>query len=74
MDYKHFLSLIEQAYVMGIDTVSPFGFGEPLIDKNLSSKIATCHTMGFDTFITTNATLLTTEKAQDLLLVMKMEI
>jgi len=67
MPYKHFIKIIEQAYLLGITTVSPFGFGEPLIDKNLCSKIATCYTMGFETFITTNATLLTVEKAHDLL-------
>lgn len=67
MSYKHFISLIEQAYVMGVSSVSPFGFGEPLLDKNLCSKIATCHTMGFDTFVTTNVTMLTTKIAHDLL-------
>jgi radical SAM protein with 4Fe4S-binding SPASM domain len=66
MPFKHFISLIEQAYLLGIDTVSPFGFGEPLLDKKISSNVATCYQMGFDTFITTNATLLTVEKSHDL--------
>jgi len=67
MPYKHFLELLEQAYLLGITTVSPFGFGEPMLDPKICSGIATCTVMGFDTFITTNATLLTVEKAYDLI-------
>ena len=67
MPYKHFLDIVEQAYSLGAGTVSPFGFGEPLLDKGIYAKIATCYQMGFDTFITTNATLLSVEKAHYLI-------
>ena len=67
MNYTHFRKLAEQAYLLGINTVSPFGFGEPLLDKDIVKKIDLCGMMGFDTFITTNATLLTVEKTFDLL-------
>jgi len=67
MSFNHFRELVEQAYLLGISTVSPFGFGEPLIDSGIVKKIDLCSTMGFDTFITTNATLLTVEKSFDLL-------
>ena len=67
MKFNHFRKLVEQAYLLGITTVSPFGFGEPLMDSNIIEKIKLCSAMGFDTFITTNATLLTVEKSHDLI-------
>jgi len=67
MNYTHFTKLVEQAYLLGITTVSPFGFGEPILDSGIAKKLDICHLLGFDTFITTNATLLTVEKAHDLI-------
>ena len=67
INYTHFREIAEQAYLLGISTVSPFGFGEPLMDTGIVKKIDLCGMMGFDTFITTNATLLTVEKSFDLL-------
>ena len=67
MSYTHFRKLAEQAYLLGITTVSPFGFGEPLIDPIIIKRIDVCWAMGFDTFITTNATLLKVEKSFGLL-------
>jgi len=68
MNYTHFRKILEQAYLLGISTVSPFGFGEPLIDAGIVKKIDLCGVMGFDTFLTTNATLLTVDKSFQLLL------
>ena len=68
MNYTHFRKLLEQSYLLGISTVSPFGFGEPLVDPGIAKKIDLCGVMGFDTFITTNATLLSVEKSYQLLL------
>jgi len=67
MKYPHFRQLVEQAYALGVDTVSPFGFGEPLMDSKIADKIELCNIMGFNTFLTTNATRLTVEKSFDLL-------
>jgi len=52
---------------MGISTISPFGFGEPLLDKGIAQKIAICYQMGFNTFITTNGTLLKGELPYNLI-------
>jgi len=59
MGYDHFCDLVVQAYDMGAELISPFGFGEPLMDKNLPDKIAFCSKMGLETFITTNGSILT---------------
>ena len=67
MDYNHFCNLVVQAYEMGAELISPFGFGEPLLDKGLAKKIAFCSKMGLETFITTNANLLNLETTRKLL-------
>ncbi len=67
MDYDHFCDLVVQAYELGAELIAPFGFGEPLIDRNLPDKIAFCSRMGLETFITTNGSLLTSDTAKALL-------
>ena len=67
MDYNHFCNLVVQAYEMGAELISPFGFGEPLLDKGLAKKITFCSKMGLETFITTNANLLNLETTRKLL-------
>jgi len=67
MGYDHFTDLVTQAYEMGATLISPFGFGEPLMDKDIVDKIAFCSRMGLETFITTNASLLTLDMGRALL-------
>jgi len=61
MPFNHFKYLVEQADELGAFTISPFGYGEPLLDNELPDKIALCSEMGFETNITTNAALLHTD-------------
>ncbi|MFX0194547.1 MAG: radical SAM/SPASM domain-containing protein [Candidatus Hodarchaeota archaeon] len=67
MEYKHFCNLVVQAYELGATTISPFGYGEPLMDKGLEKKIAFCSRMGLKTFITTNAAMLTLDRTRAIL-------
>ena len=66
MPYNHFCNLVVQAYELGATDISPFGYGEPLMDSGIAEKIAFCTRMGLKTFITTNAALLRPEVAKDL--------
>ena len=67
MDYNHFCTLVLEAYELGAELISPFGYGEPLMDDRIADKIAFCSRMGLDTFITTNASLLTLDMTRKLL-------
>ena len=67
MPNRHFNYLVDQAKKLGAESISVFGFGEPLMDKGIINKVAYCTQKGLDTFITTNASLLNTEM-QSLLL------
>ena len=67
MGYDHFADLVVQAYEMGAEWISPFGFGEPLFDSDIINKIQFCTRMGLKTFLTTNAGLLNTNMAYGLL-------
>lgn len=67
MPYNHFCDLVTQSYELGAETISPFGYGEPLMDKGIGKKIEFCSRMGLKTFITTNAGLLTLDKTRELL-------
>lgn len=66
METAFFEKLVRQAKDLGAKTISPFGFGEPLIDKNLEGKIAICDELGLYTFITTNGSLCTWDRIYDL--------
>jgi hypothetical protein len=52
---------------MGAETISAFGFGEPLLDQGLPEKIRFCTDNSLDTFITTNSSLLTAKVSRDLI-------
>ncbi len=67
MSMDLFESLVDQALELGADEISPFGYGEPLMDKGIANKVAYCTSKGLKTFITTNASLLDTSKAFDLI-------
>jgi hypothetical protein len=59
MENDHFFDLVCQSKEMGAKTISPFGYGEPLIDPKIAEKIGYCSDLGLETFITTNGSLLT---------------
>ena len=66
MDFDHFMNLALEIEELGANLISLFGFGEPLLDKNLPDKIQICTELGIDTFITTNASLLDVEMYKQL--------
>ena len=62
-----FKPLLPQFKELGIETVSLFGYGEPLCDPGLDQKVKLCTDMGFDTFLTTNAGMLNKDVSQRLI-------
>ena len=67
MSMDHFKYLVTQAHDLGVKTISLFGHGEPLLDEAIAEKIAYCFAAGFDTFLTTNASLLNETASYELL-------
>lgn len=67
MPNSHFEYLVDQGKELGAKTISVFGYGEPLIDRNIVSKVQYCTDRGLDTFITTNGSLLKIDLAKSLL-------
>lgn len=67
MTNKHFAKIVNQAKDLGATTIGVYGFGEPLIDKDVIWKVQYCSNLGLDTFITTNASLLTVDMAYGLI-------
>jgi hypothetical protein len=58
MEDTHFIRLVMEAKDLGAKMISLFGYGEPLLDKTIASKVRFCTNAGLQTFITTNASLL----------------
>ena len=67
MGMEHFKELVYQAANLGAKQVSPFGFGEPLLDMDIVDKVQFITDMQMDSFITTNASLLGITKAFNLI-------
>ena len=67
MDESEFYKLVKQAKELGAETISVFGFGEPLLDPGLAKKIAFCFGLDLKTFITTNGSLMRNNLMYDLL-------
>ena len=67
MKASHFKKLVDEAKALGAETITIFGYGEPLMDKKLPEKVQYCTDQGLDTFVTTNASLLFADEAYDLL-------
>ena len=66
MDNEFFKDLVKQAKEMGAELISPFGFGEPLLDLDLEEKIQYCKDLGLETFITTNGSRCFSSRVHDL--------
>lgn len=67
MPTGHFKYLVSQGHNLGVNTISLFGHGESLLDNDLAEKIRYCSEAQFDTFITTNAALLSPDCAYEIL-------
>ena len=65
MDY--FTDILNQAQDLGAKLISLFGFGESLLNPRLEKMIELCSAYGFDTFLTTNGSLLNTERSTKIL-------
>lgn len=67
METVFFCRVVHQAKKLGAKMVSPFGYGEALLDSRLGDKIRYCSDYGLETFITTNASMLDVDRAFELL-------
>jgi len=67
MGIDHFRYLVVQAAAMGAKEISPFGYGEPMLDKDIVAKVQVISDMDMESFITTNGSLLGITKGFDLI-------
>ena len=58
---------IDEVVELGCKQVVLTGFGEPLVDKRLEQKVEYAHAKGLRTYIISNASLLTHERAKGLI-------
>jgi len=63
MPNHHYFHLVNECRDLGADTISIFGYGEPLVDEYFIDKVKYVGLQGLNTFTTTNAALLDTEMA-----------
>lgn len=60
-------NIVKRVEPLGAEMISLFGFGEPLCDREIEEKVFICSDIGLNTFLTTNAGLLTETKARNLI-------
>jgi hypothetical protein len=58
MPFAHFKKLVDEAKELGAEIISVFGYGEPLLDADIATKVAYCFQRDLRTFITTNGSFL----------------
>ena len=64
---EDFARLVRQAHDLGAKIIAIYGYGEPLLDPGLATKIKLCTDLGLETFITTNASLLNSDLSHHIL-------
>ena len=67
MDQGEYQKSIDEVISLGCKQVVLTGFGEPLVDKDLENKVAYAHGKGLRTYIISNASLLTRQRANGLI-------
>jgi len=67
MEFRNFKKLVCEAKRLGAETISLFGFGEPLLDPSISEKVMMVSLLGMKPILTTNASLLTPKMTHNLL-------
>lgn len=67
MCYGVFSTAVDQLKDLGVRAISVFGYGEPLLDTNVSDKILYCTNNGLETHMTTNGSLLDEEASYNLI-------
>jgi radical SAM protein with 4Fe4S-binding SPASM domain len=64
---NHYKKIVDELEDMGVNHLSLFGFGEPLLDRELEQKIRYATAKRMMTYITTNASLLDYHRACSLI-------
>ena len=67
MSHVHCKNLINEAVDLGAELITHCGFGEPLLDPNLESKIRHTAMKGLESLLLTNASLLNEERSRQLI-------
>jgi len=67
MDQQKYQDSIDEVVALGCKQVVLTGFGEPLVDKRLEEKVEYAKSKGLRTYIISNASLLTPERARRLI-------
>ena len=67
MDQVKFEQSIDEVITLGAKKVVLTGFGEPMLDRRLESKIAYAKSKGLSTYIITNGSVLSSKRAQGIL-------
>lgn len=67
MSYDTFVRIVDSVVELGVTDCSIFGFGEPLIDRNIVEKVRYASYSGLTTYITTNGSLLDQQMGEDLI-------
>lgn len=67
MDSDQYKTSIDEVVSLGCKQVVLTGFGEPLVDKRLEEKVEYAKSKGLRTYIISNASLLTRERARGLI-------
>ena len=67
MDLAKYQKSIDEVVALGCKQVVLTGFGEPLVDKGIATKIAYAKARGLRTYMISNASLLTRNKAKELI-------
>ena len=64
MKMDFFTEILNQGQDLGAKLIFLFGFGESLLNPRLEQMIDFCAVYGFETFLTTNASLLNIERSR----------
>jgi hypothetical protein len=67
MTFGRFCDLVDEVVDLGCTFISPFGYGEPLMDPGIEGKIRYASKRVPQVFLTTNAGLLTKTRATELI-------
>jgi len=67
MDQDKYEKSIDEVVTLGAKHIVLTGFGEPMLDKNLESKIAYAKKNGLSTYIISNGSVLNSKRAQKIL-------
>ena len=67
MDFDKYKKSIDEVVPLGAKRIVLTGFGEPLMDRTLDEKVAYAHSKGLNTYIISNASLLSQKRSRSLI-------